>query len=373
MSTQKSIYQNSSLILSAGDQFYSHLGGGVIDICMNNSEGFKAPFDCTLVSKEGDSGNTYVFVSQNAINVPGRSAASYVSFRCTHMNTSNSFHSQTYVGQNFSQGSICYYQGNAGEATGNHIHLQFALGAAIARSNGSYLTDLIDSEYLIGSNSSAKCKLINVNNTDNIYNKRAVLLPWEAMYLTTTTTVQMWDGDLDYKADYLWTRTNFNRFTKRGVLLQNNELQAYISAIGVYLRESPSTSANAIVFKNVGSYITVDNITTTPDTSGFTWAKCTYNGGDAFFQLDTNYYILFGNNTAIGHKMVLSGSSAWLRNCPRGNKARTTLIPRYTTVTILDFLGYTAIDGYRWVKVQYDGIIGYIQYDPSVMYVIGTY
>lgn len=356
--TQKSTYQNSTLTLSAGDQFHSHIYGGIIDILEPN--GFKAPFDCTLLKKESDAGNTFVFQSKEAVQIPSLTSPQFISFRCTHMNNKNLFN----VGQEFSQGTVCYYQGTAGAADGDHIHLQFALGKLVALSPGkpeeTYLTSLTSSAPW-----GSTYRKINTN-----YNGNNVLLPWDALYLNDTVTIRMHDGDLDYKADYLWTLLNGAQKNARGLTISNgNTIYARISAYGVHLREGASKTAKSKIFAPIGSYVRIDSILNVLDSDGFTWAYAYYGGMYGYMQLDTNFYILSGKNTTLVNlSMYLKSSGATLRNCPRG-ESLGVIAPVGSTLKVIEFLGYTCADNFRWVKVQYGTQRGYIQYDPTVMYV----
>ncbi len=362
---QKSTYQNTTFTLSAGDQFTSHIYGGIIDILEPN--GFKAPFDCILVKKEKDNGNTFVFRSKEAVQIPGLASPQFISFRCTHMNNKDLISAEEFL-----QGTTCYYQGTAGEATGAHIHLQFALGKPVAINPGDFEKET----YLTPLTSSAPWgSTYRKINTD--FNGNNVLLPWDAMYLKDNTSIRMHDGDLDYKADYLWTLLNGSQKNARGLVIENgNTIYAYISAYGVNLRTSASKTASPKIFAPIGSYVRIDSILNTLDSDGFTWAYANYNGVFGYMQLDTNFYILTGKNTTIINlMMVLRSTTATLRNCPRGeallSAGSSIIIPMGTSVKIIEFLGYTAKDNFRWVKVQYGTYTGYIQYDPAVMYVKG--
>lgn len=36
------------------------------------------------------------------------------------------------INQTFNQGDVCYYEGTTGAATGNHIHIEFAVGTFVS-------------------------------------------------------------------------------------------------------------------------------------------------------------------------------------------------------------------------------------------------
>lgn len=88
--------------------------------------------------------------------------------------------------------------------------------------------------------------------------------------------------------------------------------------------------------------------------------------------MDTNYYFLSGNDSELDTRVHLTGGAVTMKACPNGyNRNPSVTIPQGASVKILEFLGYTALDNYRWLKVTYNQKIGFIKYDPSKMYITG--
>lgn len=355
--TQTSTFMNGTLNLSAGDIFNSHLGGGIIDI-VGLTEGFKAPFDCKLIKKVGDPGNTYIFQSTEPVYIPSKSAPTYVTFRCTHMNESvHSFPKNT----TFNQGDVCYYMGTAGYADGAHIHLQFAeeRGDRLSNNYTNY--------------SGGTFKRI-ANSSGNL----STLLPWDAFYVKSTTSLAVHDGDLDYKADYFWpvqgnTQMKSMRYGNKELATNSTAFSKgcflYTRSMAVYIRQSPSKTSTIITVVPQGRFVRLSGFTTWTDSEGCPWARGTFGSVTGWLQVDASVYTLYGALTST-QLMVMDSSAAYVRDVPRGNTVLTT-VPVGGTATIKEFLGYQNVDGYRWVKVTYNSITGFIQFDPAVMHVKG--
>ena len=356
--TQTSTFMNGTLNLSAGDIFNSHLGGGIIDI-VGVTEGLKAPFDCKLVTKVVDDGNTYIFQSTSSVYIPSQSTSAYVTFRCTHMN--ESAHSFA-VNTTFNQGDVCYYMGTAGYANGAHIHLQFAKGKG----------DRLSSFYTNYSGGTFK-KI--ANSSGNL----TPLLPWDAFYVKSTTSLAVHDGDLDYKADYFWpvlggTQMKSLRYGNKELATNSTAFNKgcflYTRSMAVNIRQNPNKTATIVTTVPQGRFVRLSGFTTWKDNEGCPWAQGTFGSYTGWLQVDAAVYSLYGS-LATTQAMVLDSSAANVRDVPRGNTTLVT-IPVGGTAPIKQFLGYQNVDGYRWVKVTYSNKTGFIQFDPTVMHIKGA-
>lgn len=89
----------------------------------------------------------------------------------------------------------------------------------------------------------------------------------------------------------------------------------------------------------------------------------------------TNYYLsYFGTNISsirTSLKMVLTGSAARIRTYPVGGQ-ELTLVPNGSSVEILEFGKTPESDGYQWFQGKFNGITGFLQYDPAVMHPEGS-
>ena len=87
-----------------------------------------------------------------------------------------------------------------------------------------------------------------------------------------------------------------------------------------------------------------------------------YHAGD--YQYDYNVMHLRGVPIDYS-QMFLFSSAATIRKTIQGD--RITVVPNGKSFTVLEYYDTVQSDGYRWMKVDYEGNIGYAQYDPAVM------
>ena len=138
---QKAVYGQEIIMISAGHKYYSHDGTYINDVCGQTN--FYAPFDCKVVDIDVNNGNTVVFESIGKVITPRYpNKPRKITFRCTHMVDTDFNSIGFWIGKTFSQGSLCYKQGNKwknrtdGQMDVNgvlkpmdkHIHVEFALG-----------------------------------------------------------------------------------------------------------------------------------------------------------------------------------------------------------------------------------------------------
>ncbi|MCI6271949.1 MAG: hypothetical protein MR601_03270 [Erysipelotrichaceae bacterium] len=65
--------------------------------------------------------------------------------------------------------------------------------------------------------------------------------------------------------------------------------------------------------------------------------------------------------------MKLTGSAARLRTSVVNGKVNITA-PNGSEIKVLEFLKSVQSDGYQWCYGVYNGVYGYFQHDPAVMY-----
>ena len=123
---EKAIFGMDSLRITQGyNSSYSHKGRLAIDIAGKdgNKEWFKAPFDGYIRRIYTTSGNVVWLESKDKVKYAD-GTEDYMTIMLIHMNDVSSL----YVGQLIKKGTPFYQEGTAGNATGNHIHLEVGKG-----------------------------------------------------------------------------------------------------------------------------------------------------------------------------------------------------------------------------------------------------
>ena len=123
---EKAIFGMDSLRITQGyNSSYSHKGRLAIDIAGKdgNREWFKAPFDGYIKRIYTTSGNVVWLESKDKVKYAD-GTEDYMTIMLIHMNNVSSL----YVGQLIQKGTPFYLEGTAGNATGNHIHLEVGRG-----------------------------------------------------------------------------------------------------------------------------------------------------------------------------------------------------------------------------------------------------
>lgn len=365
---QKSIFGMSTLNISAGHQYSSHSGTTVVDIsgASSNIESFKAPFDCKLI-KILDKNNTFIFQNTSPVQLP-IGTFDKVCFRCTHMN--NDQKALFSINQTFNQGDVCYYEGTAGVATGNHIHIEFAVGTFVSldriTSSSTNLHLVTDLTNISGIN----------NNSCNLY------LP-QAVYIdpTVTSSVISTDSNSNYYTNqYVWTLKNGLRVTNyylsyygTGITNVAKNMKMVLTGSAARLRTSPVSGSQITLVPN-GAKIDIIRFNSNVASDGYRWAYGSYNGNEGYFQYDPTVMHPEGsvgtlNVTTV--KMKLTGSAARIRVSQVGSELIT--VSNGNEFIVDEFNDAIASDGYRWARVKYDlnnniKYTGWIQYDPEVMH-----
>lgn len=110
----------------------------------------------------------------------------------------------------------------------------------------------------------------------------------------------------------------------------------------------------------------IDEIYSEKGTDGKRWMKVHTPTKTGYMEYDTNKLYPVGI-TAKEVKMKLVSSAARIREFPIFGEILKT-VARGETFVVKDFLMNEASNGYRWMRVESEGVKGYAQYDPDVMY-----
>ena len=115
-----------------------------------------------------------------------------------------------------------------------------------------------------------------------------------------------------------------------------------------------------------GETIYVDELYSEKNTDGNRWVKVHTSAKSGYTIYNPDELNLIGTpgKSAL---MKLVSSGAHLRQYPVDGKVYKT-VTRGNTMNIKNFLVNEASDGYRWMIVESEGVRGYAQYEPEVMY-----
>lgn len=371
---QKSKFGMHTLAITAGHQVTGHAGTTAIDIAGASTEieALQAPFNCEVVSID-KSDNTIVFQNTDSVILPVGTFEN-VCFRCTHMNDDKFNSIGFYQHKRFNQGDICYYEGTKGPATGNHIHIEFAVGT-------------FDHFERLSSNQ-AERMVTNLDGSSGINNNSCSLYFPQAVFIdpTITTTVKSTDADSNYYTNqYVFTLLNGVNATNyylsnfgTNITGVRKNLRMVLTGSAAAIRSDAYSSDYKIIVPN-GNQISIDNFYSwekqESDGSKYRWCWGTYNGITGAFQYDPAVMHPEGSVGSAMYppiRMQLDSSSARIRISQVGDILTT--VPTGESLLVEEFNDAIASDGYRWVRVQYtagtSGITytGWIQYDPSVMH-----
>ncbi|MBR2686149.1 MAG: hypothetical protein IKE59_08935 [Erysipelotrichaceae bacterium] len=372
---QYSKFGMTTLHITAGHQYPTHAGTTVVDVCGIGSgiEPLNAPFDCKAVAWDPANGNTIVFQNTEPVILPVGTFEN-VCFRCTHMNDSelySLFPGGTVIGKTFSQGDICYYEGTAGNAQGNHIHMEFAIGSyqSMGVTNGT-------NKYLI----------TDLSNSSPINNGKANLYFPQAVFIdpTITTEVISTDGSSSYYTNQ-YTFTLINGLTATNYYLSqydtsisavSTDLKMKFTSLSGRLRTS-KVNGNTVAIIYSGEELTISTMYSNIESDNYRWAYGIFHSTSGYFQYDPEImhpYGRIGSNAGMKLKMKLESTPAAIRVSQTGSYLTT--IPMGEDVDIDELNDSMASDGYRWVRVRYQKTIngntynyaGWMQYDPELMY-----
>lgn len=103
---------------------YSHMGTFAIDDAQQNTriQNGYAPCDMVCVATDYKNGNFMFWQSEKPVQTVAH-GVTHITFMVGHDNTANA-----YVGMKIKQGTQLFSEGTAGNATGNHNHIEVALG-----------------------------------------------------------------------------------------------------------------------------------------------------------------------------------------------------------------------------------------------------
>lgn len=254
---------------------YSHMGANAIDDAQRDTginNGF-APCDMVCVATDYENGNFMFWQSQDPVMTVAH-GTTHIVLMVGHDNTANA-----YVGMKIKQGEQLFSEGTAGNADGNHNHIEVAIGEFtsmyVLNSYGVYMlpnnvnpaevffiddTEIINNGGLDWHTTSSNAPVqtptidqvlavgshvvfddnLSVNaydmTTGLVYNERlGVWLPPAIMYEDSAN-----DGAQDqYFATTLATFTIQGTYTVGGLRLLNGTWQAYLNELGYWVNCEP--------------------------------------------------------------------------------------------------------------------------------------
>ncbi|MEG0169962.1 MAG: hypothetical protein RR945_05210 [Erysipelotrichaceae bacterium] len=352
---------SNELHVSAGHLFSSHKGTKINDISAENDAKsyLYPPFDCKVVELANNSGNSVVFQSLGLVDIPGHSEPVNVCFRCTHINQLSIDNSPIELNKIYYKDLFvpCYQEGTAGVATGNHIHIEFALGTYIR------------TETVMGVN-----RMVTTWLGDNR------LFLTEACYIRNGSTIRRNDAKPGFYCDeYPATLSNgvkgrLSYFATKGTStsVQNDpylgEVKMTLFGSAAYLRRDVMGEKIILVPQNCE--LTVVGLYSWNASDGYKWGYAKYGENleeEGYFQFDPKVMSLVGKPTDGRYKMRLHGSGANLRVKPVNGSASVT-VPNGSDIEITEFLPTVESDSYFWFKGKWGTREGYFQYDPKVMF-----
>lgn len=389
---QKSLFGMSTLRISAGHQYDSHMDTQIVDIngssTMNNIyEEFRAPFDCKVVDINQSNGNTVVFQSTDLIYTPlYPNAAVYISFRCTHMNNStfNSFNYQKNI-TTFKQGEVCYKEGNKyagnddgimsnGKVMGTHIHIEFAIGKYKGMESFTNSKDNFVYYMVTEFNGSEGKHMLNLK---------------EACFIRSGTKVLKNDNDeYDYVNQYILTLEDGTKntlwyFAENGTgssssgstgdslteILNNGLNGVYLVAKNTPFRvRSNPVNGTELAMVPTGGEASIISFRNGFESDGYQWAQVYYKGQLGYSQLDLkdDYLIrLTDDATKIALKPIKEGFRV---RASVVNGTQKDFVPVGDKARINSVNARFESDGYQWAFVSHGTVSGWSQMDTYGYY-----
>lgn len=134
-----------------------------------------------------------------------------------------------------------------------------------------------------------------------------------------------------------------------------------------YLRDKEVTGEPQITIPN-GTEFDVVGLYSWEASDGYRWGYGKYNGKEGYFQYDPAVMMPYGNNLdTLNYKMRLFNSAARIRSKVVDGQILTT-VPNGNDITIIQFGKIIESDGYQWFQGSFNGVTGFLQYDPAVMF-----
>lgn len=244
--------------------------------------------------------------------------ARILTFACTHMDSIDRF--GLAEGKIYHSGEVCYQEGEFGNTQGNHVHMEVAEG-------WQYEKEWVNGQYILK------------NMTDVIKN---------VFY-----RLDGWNIDVDLNG------YTFKSVSSRSVPYLRMRVNA-----GTVELKTDVVSGNVITGITAGNSFNVIGLYSWNAPDGYKWGYGKYNNSEGFFRYNPN--IMNPVGVCAGYKMKLHGSAARIRSSVLGTILTT--VPNGGEIQILEFLSSKASDGYYWCRGIGNGVQGYFQYDPAVMY-----
>lgn len=184
---QKILFPMKFLNITTGVNMLSHIGTLAIDNAGENTsiDNVIAPFT-GIIKRKWPNGNTVWLESVEPVEFAD-GTVDYAVFEVTHDNNINDL----YVGQRIEQGQIFYQEGTAGNANGNHVHME--LGKGRFSGTGWY------------------------QNPQGVWTVNNGYAPWNAYFLPADTVIKQ---SLGYAWKWLPEGEEMNKPDRAGVLGQ---------------------------------------------------------------------------------------------------------------------------------------------------------
>lgn len=301
------------------EDLYAPCGLKVLKVLPRSTTNF---FNTVLFGTCDANGNPAAVMCEDGV-------ARILTIGCTHMDTSDFETFGYYEGKYYPSGSVFYREGNEGISTGNHVHLDVGLGwqyEKVQIDGGWHLRDTMidDNKTLIGN---TFYQLQGFNTIGGQYGTNGYTFKTvNSRTVSSNFIMQVTGGIVELKTDVV-----------------NGSVNTHVP------------NGNAFQIIGLYSWIAAD---------GYKWGYGKYNGNEGFFRYDPA--IMHPVGPCLNYKMILFGSAARIRATVQGTILTT--VSNGGTIQILEFLPSKASDGYYWCKGIGNGVEGYFQYDPAVMF-----
>lgn len=253
-----------------------------------------------------------------------------LTFACTHIDSLNRF--GLAEGKIYQSGEVCYQEGNFGNSSGNHVHMEVGL-------------DWIYSKEWIGEEPNRQYVLLNPSNV--IEKTFFILKNWNVLY-------------------------GLNGYSFPVTAVRNSDSSPIPEKIQILLTNSDARLRNNVVNGDIkttipnGSTFDVIGLYSWKAQDGYRWGYGSWNGIDGYFQYDPYVMNPIGSSPDDSYKMIITQIGANLRNTIRGEVSLT--VPVNESIIIDTFIDGKQLDGYQWCFGHYKNIYGYFQYDPNNMF-----
>ena len=266
-----------------------------------------------------------------------------LTFACTHMDTEDWDEFGYYVGKVFQSGEKAYREGFEGldpnePLHGNHVHMDVGL-------DWQYEKVFLDNQYrLRDTEDNGKVLIANTFRQLDNFN-----------YLGNSGA-----------NEYTFKTTNGRDFAFE-IPPTGDEEKVYMKLTGSAARlRSDVVNGSIKTTVPVGQQIEVIGLYSWNASDGYKWGYGRWNGYEGYFQFDPYVMNPVGHPSFETYKMHLFGSAARIRSSIMGTILTT--VDNYNDIYIDQFIDGKQSDGYQWCRGHFNGVYGYFQFDPAVMF-----